>query len=204
VGNLKGVGRIHQRTFADTHTKVAFAELYDRKTPIKAADLLNDRVIPFFERSGCCGCYRLQDRVLRQPDHSRTKTKRSVRTVWRYQARYAHGGMTALGRQEGWRRGRPAQRRDAEEPGDEQPGDRAQAGGEREGHSQADRAFAAGRGLRTTLLTLLFMALLRIKRPEHLKERDPAAFGRLLGLDRAPEVEDAAAPTCPFGAASSR
>ena len=43
--------------------------------------------------------------------------------------------------------------------------------------------------LRTTLLTLLFMALLRIKRPEHLKERDPAAFGRLLGLDRAPEVK---------------
>ena len=44
-------------------------------------------------------------------------------------------------------------------------------------------------GLRTTLLTLLFMALLRIKRPEHLKESDPAAFGRLLGLDRAPEVK---------------
>src|SRR6201997_796561 len=42
-------------------------------------------------------------------------------------------------------------------------------------------------GLRTTLLTLLLMALLRIKRPEHLKEKDPAAFGRLLGLDRAPE-----------------
>jgi len=44
-------------------------------------------------------------------------------------------------------------------------------------------------GLRTTLLTLLLMALLRIKRPEHLKERDPAVFGRLLGLDRAPEVK---------------
>jgi hypothetical protein len=44
-------------------------------------------------------------------------------------------------------------------------------------------------GLRTTLLTLLFMALLRIKRPEHLKECDPAAFGRLLGLDRAPEAK---------------
>jgi hypothetical protein len=39
------------------------------------------------------------------------------------------------------------------------------------------------------LLTLLLMALLRIQRPEHLKERDPAAFGRLLGLDRAPEVK---------------
>jgi len=44
-------------------------------------------------------------------------------------------------------------------------------------------------GLRTTLLTLFLMALLRVQRPEQLKERDPAAFGRLLGLDRAPEVK---------------
>jgi hypothetical protein len=44
-------------------------------------------------------------------------------------------------------------------------------------------------GLRTTLLTLLLMGLLRIGRAEHLKEQDPAAFGRLLGLDRAPEVK---------------
>ena len=44
-------------------------------------------------------------------------------------------------------------------------------------------------GLRTTLLTLFLMALLRIQRPEQLKEHDPAAFGRLLGLDRAPEVK---------------
>ncbi len=44
-------------------------------------------------------------------------------------------------------------------------------------------------GLRTSLLTLLFMALLRIGRAEHLKEQDPAALGRLLGLDRAPEVK---------------
>jgi len=44
-------------------------------------------------------------------------------------------------------------------------------------------------GLRTSLLTLLFMALLRIQRPEQLKQRDPAAFGRVLGLDRAPEVK---------------
>src|SRR3990172_5464247 len=44
-------------------------------------------------------------------------------------------------------------------------------------------------GLRTSLLTLLLMALLRIGRPEHLKEQDPAGFGRLLGLDRAPEVK---------------
>src|SRR5260370_32559060 len=44
-------------------------------------------------------------------------------------------------------------------------------------------------GLRTTLVTLYLMALLRIQRPEQLKERDPAAFGRVLGLDRAPEVK---------------
>jgi hypothetical protein len=44
-------------------------------------------------------------------------------------------------------------------------------------------------GLRTTLLTLLLMALLRIKRPEALKEHDPQTLGRLLGLDRAPEVK---------------
>ena len=44
-------------------------------------------------------------------------------------------------------------------------------------------------GPRTSLLTLLFMALLRIQRPEQLKQHDPAAFGRLLGLDRAPEVK---------------
>jgi transposase len=44
-------------------------------------------------------------------------------------------------------------------------------------------------GLRTSLLTLLLMALLRIQRPEQLKEQDPVALGRLLGLDRAPEVK---------------
>jgi len=44
-------------------------------------------------------------------------------------------------------------------------------------------------GLRTTLLTLFLMALLRIQRPEQLKERDPAALGQILGLDRAPEVK---------------
>lgn len=49
VGNLKGVGRIYQQTFIDTYSKVAVAKLYDRKTPLVAADLLNDRVIPFFE-----------------------------------------------------------------------------------------------------------------------------------------------------------
>ena len=50
VGNIKGVGRIYQQTFIDTYTRVAFAKVYDRKTALTAADLLNDRVLPFFEQ----------------------------------------------------------------------------------------------------------------------------------------------------------
>lgn len=49
VGTLKGVGRIDQQTFIDTYSKVGFAKLYDRKTPVTAADLLNDRELPFFD-----------------------------------------------------------------------------------------------------------------------------------------------------------
>jgi transposase len=50
VGNLKGVGRIYQQTFIDTYAKVAFAKLYTTKTPITSADLLNDKVLPFYEQ----------------------------------------------------------------------------------------------------------------------------------------------------------
>ena len=49
VGNIKGVGRIYQQTFIDTYTRVAFAKLYESKHAITSADLLNDRVLPFFE-----------------------------------------------------------------------------------------------------------------------------------------------------------
>ena len=49
VGTLKGVGRIYQQTFIDTYCKIGFAKLYDRKNAIVAADLLNDRVLPFYE-----------------------------------------------------------------------------------------------------------------------------------------------------------
>lgn len=49
VGNLKGVGRIYQQTFIDTYSKVVHCKLYTTKTPITAADLLNDRVLPFYQ-----------------------------------------------------------------------------------------------------------------------------------------------------------
>ena len=52
-----------------------------------------------------------------------------------------------------------------------------------------DNMGSAFYGLRTSLLTLLLMALWRIKRPEGLKEYSPQDLGRVLGLDRAPEVK---------------
>lgn len=51
IGTLKGVGRIYQQTFIDTYTKMAFVKLYDRKNALVAADLLNDRVIPWYEEN---------------------------------------------------------------------------------------------------------------------------------------------------------
>jgi transposase InsO family protein len=93
VGNMKGVGRIYQQTFIDTYAKVAFAKLYDRKTPITAADLLNDRVVPFYDEHDIRLCRVLTDRgteycgnperheyelylAVEDVDHSRTRTKR--------------------------------------------------------------------------------------------------------------------------------
>jgi len=92
VGTLKGVGRIYQQTFIDTYTKVVFAKLYDRKTPVTAADLLNDRVLPFFEEHEVSLLRMLTDRgteycgnpehheyelylALEDIDHTRTKAQ---------------------------------------------------------------------------------------------------------------------------------
>ena len=92
VGTLKGVGRLYQQTFIDTYAKVGFAKLYDRKTPITAADLLNDRVLPFYEENGIplqriltdrgteyCGTHDRHEYELylavENIDHSRTKAK---------------------------------------------------------------------------------------------------------------------------------
>ena len=89
---MKGVGRIYQQTFIDTYAKIAFAKLYDRKTPLTAADLLNDRVVPFYDQHEVRLCRVLTDRgteycgnpehheyelylAVEDVDHSRTKTK---------------------------------------------------------------------------------------------------------------------------------
>jgi transposase InsO family protein len=92
VGNMKGVGRIYQQTFIDTYSKMAFVKLYDRKHAITAADLLNDRVLPFFEEyavpllrvltdrgSEYCGNRETHEYALyldlESIEHTRTKTK---------------------------------------------------------------------------------------------------------------------------------
>ena len=43
--------------------------------------------------------------------------------------------------------------------------------------------------LESIVLTLAFMALLRIKNPEQLKQCKPGELGRIIGLDRVPEVK---------------
>jgi len=92
VGTLKGVGRVYQQTFIDTYTKVAQVKLYDRKSALTAADMLNDRVLPFYEQHGIRVCRVLTDRgteycgkhdaheyelylALEDIDHTRTKAR---------------------------------------------------------------------------------------------------------------------------------
>lgn len=92
VGNIKGVGRIYQQTFIDTYTKVAICKLYDRKNALVAADILNDKVIPFFDKHDIpllriltdrgteyCGCrehheYQLYLEI-ENIDHTKTKAR---------------------------------------------------------------------------------------------------------------------------------
>jgi len=93
VGTIKGVGRIYQQTFIDTYAKVAMAKVYDRKNALVAADLLNDRVIPFYEEQGIPLLRILTDRgtefcgarehheyqlylAIEDIDHTKTKARR--------------------------------------------------------------------------------------------------------------------------------
>jgi transposase InsO family protein len=52
VGTIKGVGKIYQQTVIDAHASLAFAKLYLSKVPMTAVDVLNDRVLPFYEEHG--------------------------------------------------------------------------------------------------------------------------------------------------------
>ena len=92
VGYLKGVGRIYQQTVIDTYSSVTFAKVYSAKIPVTAADVLNDRVLPFFEEQDIPVLRVLTDRgtefcgaadrhpyelflQLNEIEHTRTKAK---------------------------------------------------------------------------------------------------------------------------------
>jgi transposase InsO family protein len=93
VGTIKSIGRIYQQTFVDTYTKVGMVKLYDRKNALVAADMLNDRVLPFYEEHDVPLLRVLTDRgteycgnrehheyqlylAVENIDHSRTKARR--------------------------------------------------------------------------------------------------------------------------------
>lgn len=86
------MGRVYQQTVIDTYSKVGSAKLYTQKTPLTAADILNDRVIPFFDGHGIhidriqidrgteyCGAHDRHEYELylavEDIDHTRTKVK---------------------------------------------------------------------------------------------------------------------------------
>ena len=53
VGNLKGIGKIYLQTVVDCHSRFAFGHLYTSKVPVTAVHVLNDKVLPFFEKYNC-------------------------------------------------------------------------------------------------------------------------------------------------------
>lgn len=90
VGTFKGIGRVYQQTFVDTYSKVSQAKVYTEKTALTAADMLNDRVLPWYEEEGISVLRILTDRgteysgkienhayqlflSIEDIDHSRTK-----------------------------------------------------------------------------------------------------------------------------------
>jgi transposase InsO family protein len=92
VGTIKGIGRIYQQSFIDTYSKVGFAKLYTNRNALVAADLLNDRVLPWFDEQdlrllriltdrGTEYCGSIQNHeyqlylAIEDIDHTRTKAK---------------------------------------------------------------------------------------------------------------------------------
>jgi transposase InsO family protein len=52
VGHVRGVGKVYHQLGIDFYSGFAFVKLYQDRTSLSAADLLNDRVLPFLDRCG--------------------------------------------------------------------------------------------------------------------------------------------------------
>ena len=50
VGTLKGVGRVYLQSVIDCHSRYAWGRLYTSKLPVTAVHVLNEDVLPFFEK----------------------------------------------------------------------------------------------------------------------------------------------------------
>jgi transposase InsO family protein len=62
LGYIKGIGRLYQQTSIDTYSNVGFAKVYLEKTSLTAADFMNDKVLPFFDKKGIRVLRMLTDR----------------------------------------------------------------------------------------------------------------------------------------------
>ena len=52
VGYFKGIGKVYTQVYIDTYARVADAKLYEDKTALTSADILNDRILPWYEQEG--------------------------------------------------------------------------------------------------------------------------------------------------------
>lgn len=62
VGYIKGIGKIYQQTGIDTYSNQGFAKLYLDKNQTVAADFLNSKVLPFFDKHNISVLRMLTDR----------------------------------------------------------------------------------------------------------------------------------------------
>lgn len=61
VGTIKGVGKIDMQSVVDAHCSLGFAKLHLSKVPMTAADVLHDRVLPFYDEHGVATEHALSD-----------------------------------------------------------------------------------------------------------------------------------------------
>ena len=52
VGHLKGVGKVYLQTVVDCHSRYAWGRLYTSKLPVTAVHVMNNDVLPTFEKYG--------------------------------------------------------------------------------------------------------------------------------------------------------
>lgn len=78
VGVIKGVGRVYLQAVVDTYGSYAFGKLYTSKLPETAADILYDKVLPFYEEHSS-----------RSSTFSRTTEKSIVVNLWSIPIRYS-------------------------------------------------------------------------------------------------------------------